>query len=157
GLLKVGPGSAGADPGPACYGQGGTGAAVTDADLVLGYLDPAYFLGGDMPLDAEAAVEALSKPAGAVGAPVSGPGGGVYEVVNQNMAAAARMHAVERGVDLRGVPILAFGGAGPVHACGVAELLESPRVFFPARASVLSAFGTLVSPVRFDLARTLVR
>lgn len=157
GLLKVGPESAGADPGPACYGRGGAGAAVTDADLVLGYLDPEYFLGGDMPLDTEAAVEALAKPAGAVGASVSGTAGGVYEVVNQNMAAAARMHAVERGIDLRGVPILAFGGAGPVHACGVAELLESTTVFFPARASVLSAFGTLVSPVRIDLARTLVR
>jgi N-methylhydantoinase A len=83
--------------------------------------------------------------------------GGVHEVVNQNMAAAARMHAVERGADLRGTPIIAFGGAGPVHACGVAELLESPSVVFPANASVLSAFGALVTPVRIDLARSLVR
>lgn len=157
GLLKVGPESAGADPGPACYGQGGTGASVTDADLVLGHLDAGYFLGGDMPLDTEAASEALGKSAGAIGASVSDTAGGIYEVVNQNMAAAARMHAVERGMDLRGLPILAFGGAGPVHACGVAELLESSRVIFPTRASVLSAFGTLVSPVRIDLARTLVR
>jgi N-methylhydantoinase A len=81
----------------------------------------------------------------------------VHELVNHNMAAAARMHAIERGADLRGVTVLAFGGAGPVHACGVAELLDSTRVIFPARASVLSAFGTLVTPVRIDLARTMVR
>jgi N-methylhydantoinase A len=83
--------------------------------------------------------------------------GGVHDIVNQNMAAAARMHAVERGVDLRGVTLIAFGGAGPVHACGLAELLEAPRVVFPVNASVLSAVGTLVSPVRVDLARSLVR
>ena len=77
--------------------------------------------------------------------------------MNQNMAAAARMHGVEMGVDLRGVPLIAFGGAGPVHACGVADLLESDRVIFPVNASVLSAFGTLVSPVRIDLARSLPR
>ncbi|MEX0665120.1 MAG: hydantoinase/oxoprolinase family protein [Acidimicrobiia bacterium] len=157
GLLKVGPESAGAEPGPACYGRGGTGATVTDADLVLGYLDASYFLGGEMRLDAEAADEALAKVGTVIGSSVADTAGGIYEVVNQNMAAAARMHAVERGIDLRGVPVLAFGGAGPVHACGVAELLESEHVIFPARASVLSAFGSLVSPVRIDLARTLVR
>ena len=157
GLLKVGPESAGADPGPAAYGQGGVGAAVTDADLLLGFLDADYFLGGDMPLDRDAATEALAKVAAGVGVSVVDAAGGVHDVVNQNMAAAARMHAVERGVDLRGVTVLAFGGAGPVHACGVAELLDSPRVVFPARASVLSAFGTLVTPVRIDLARTMVR
>jgi N-methylhydantoinase A len=157
GLLKVGPDSAGADPGPASYGQGGSGAAVTDADLLLGYLDAGYFLGGEMPLDLGAAEEALAKVASSVGASAVDAAGGVHEVVNQNMAAAARMHAVERGIDLRGVTVLAFGGAGPVHACGVAELLDSSRVVFPARASVLSAFGTLVTPVRIDLARTMVR
>ncbi len=82
---------------------------------------------------------------------------GMHEIVNQNMAAAARMHAVEMGVDLRGVTVIAFGGAGPVHACGVADLLESERLIFPVNASVLSAFGTLVSPVRIDLARSLPR
>ena len=110
-----------------------------------------------MPLDRDAAEEALAKVAAAVGVSVIDAAGGVHDVVNQNMAAAARMHAVERGVDLRGVTVLAFGGAGPVHACGVAELLDSPRVVFPARASVLSAFGALVTPVRIDLARTMVR
>ena len=157
GLLKVGPESAGADPGPASYAQGGDIAAVTDADLVLGYLDADYFLGGDMQLDTTAADASLGAIAAALGADVDDTAMGVFEVVNQNMAASARMHAVERGVDLRGVSIIAFGGAGPVHACGVAELLESPRVIFPVNASVLSAFGTLVSPVRIDLARSLVR
>ena len=155
GLLKVGPESAGADPGPACYGRGGTEPAVTDADLALGLLDAGYFLGGDMPLDARRRRRraASRSPTGSA-CRVSDTAAGIHELVNQNMAAAARMHAVEQGVDLRGVPVLAFGGAGPVHACGVAELLESPRVIFPVNASVLSAFGTLVSPVRIDLARS---
>ncbi len=157
GLLKVGPESAGAEPGPASYGQGGDAAAVTDADLLLGLLDPAAFLGGDMPLDAGAAQKALDSVAAALDLPLLETAAGVYEVVNQNMAAAARMHAVEMGVDLRGVTLLAFGGAGPVHACAVADLLESPRVIFPVNASVLSAFGTLVSPVRIDLARSMPR
>jgi N-methylhydantoinase A len=157
GLLKVGPESAGADPGPACYGHGGTKPAVTDADLALGLLDAGYFLGGDMPLDLSANDAALHSIADSLGLPVDDTASGIHELVNQNMAAAARMHAVEQGEDLRGVTILAFGGAGPIHACGVAELLDSPRVIFPVNASVLSAFGTLVSPVRIDLARSMVR
>src|SRR3954470_7631948 len=154
GLLKVGPDSSGADPGPASYGRGGTEPAVTDADVVLGLLDPAGFLGGDMPLDASLAASAVGGVADKLRLDVIATASGVHEVVNQNMSAAARMHSVEQGVDLRGVPMIAFGGAGPVHACGVAELLESPRVVFPVNASVLSAFGTLVSPVRIDLARS---
>jgi N-methylhydantoinase A len=157
GLLKVGPESSGADPGPACYGRGGTRAAVTDADLALGMLDAGYFLGGDMLLDLAANDAALQSIAGGLGLPASDTAAGIHELVNQNMAAAARMHAVEQGEDLRGVTVLAFGGAGPIHACGVAELLDSPRVIFPVNASVLSAFGTLVSPVRIDLARSMVR
>ncbi|RNL62880.1 hydantoinase/oxoprolinase family protein [Nocardioides marmoriginsengisoli] len=156
GLLKVGPESAGAEPGPASYARGGVQPATTDADLLLGYLDAGYFLGGDMPLDLAAASEAARKVADAIDSSVEDTAAGIHAVVNQNMAAAARMHAVERGVDLRGVPLIAFGGAGPVHACGVAELLETQRVIFPVNASVLSAFGTLVSPVRIDLARSLV-
>lgn len=156
-LLKVGPESAGADPGPACYGAGGTSATVTDADVVLGYVDPDQFLGGDMRLDKAAAEQAISKLAEALGISDSDAAAGIHELVNQNMAAAARMHAVERGADLRGTPVIAFGGAGPVHACGVAELLDSPEVIFPAHASVLSAVGALVTPVRIDLARSLVR
>ncbi|MCU1364771.1 MAG: hyuA [Ilumatobacteraceae bacterium] len=157
GLLKVGPESAGADPGPACYGRGGTRPAVTDADLELGLLDAGYFLGGDMPLDLAANQAALGAVAAQLGLPIGDTAAGVHELVNQNMAAASRMHAVEQGEDLRGVTVLAFGGAGPIHACGVAELLESTRVVFPTNASVLSAFGTLVTPVRIDLARSMVR
>jgi N-methylhydantoinase A len=157
GLLKVGPESAGAEPGPACYGRGGTQPTVTDTDVLLGTLDPAFFLGGEMRLDADAALRATTKLGEALGASPEDTAGGVHDVVNQNMAAAARMHAIERGADLRGTPLIAFGGAGPVHACGVAELLDSPSVVFPANASVLSAFGALVTPVRIDLARSLVR
>jgi len=157
GLLKVGPESAGAEPGPASYGRGGIDPAVTDADVVLGLLDPDGFLGGDMPLDAAAAHAAVGRVGAVLGLDEMQTAAGIHEIVNQNMAAAARMHAVEQGIDLRGVSVLAFGGAGPVHACGVAELLESDRVIFPVNASVLSAFGTLVSPVRIDLARSMPR
>ena len=157
GLLKVGPESTGAMPGPACYGRGGTHAAVTDSDLALGMLDAEFFLGGDMPLDLAATQAALGRIADKLKLPVADTAAGVHELVNQNMAASSRMHAVELGADLRGVTLLAFGGAGPVHACGVAELLESPRVIFPVNASVLSAIGTLVSPIRIDLARSMVR
>ena len=157
GLLKVGPESSGAEPGPACYGQGGIIPAVTDADLALGMLEAEGFLGGDMPLDASLSTEALESVSDDLGMSVLETAAGIHEVVNQNMAAAARMHGVERGIDLRGVTVLAFGGAGPVHACGVADLLESDRVVFPVNASVLSAFGTLVSPVRIDLARSMPR
>jgi N-methylhydantoinase A len=157
GLMKVGPESAGADPGPACYGRGGTRPAVTDADLALGMLDAEYFLGGDMHLDLAANEAALAAVAERLGLTVSDTAAGVHELVNQNMAAASRMHAVEQGADLRGVTLLAFGGAGPIHACGVAEMLEAPRVVYPVNASVLSAFGTLVTPVRIDLARSMVR
>ena len=157
GLLKVGPESAGADPGPACYGRGGTKPAVTDADLSLGLLDASFFLGGDMILEMDACAAALTSVATPLGLSADDAAAGIQELVNQNMAAASRMHAVEQGADLRGITLLAFGGAGPVHACGVAELLESPRVVFPVNASVLSAFGTLVTPVRIDLARSMVR
>ncbi len=157
GLLKVGPESAGAEPGPASYARGGVEPAVTDADVVLGLLDPDGFLGGDMPLDRSLAENAVGNVGTPLGLDILETAAGIQEIVNQNMAAAARMHGVEMGVDLRGVPLIAFGGAGPVHACGVAELLEADRVIFPVNASVLSAFGTLVSPVRIDLARSLPR
>ena len=157
GLLKVGPESAGADPGPASYAQGGTIPAVTDADVILGLLDPDAFLGGDMPLDASLADAATKTVAEDLSLSMIDTAAGIHDVVNQNMAAAASMHGVEMGMDLRGIPVIAFGGAGPVHACGVAELLESDEVIFPVNASVLSAFGTLVSPVRIDLARSMPR
>ena len=157
GLLRVGPVSAGADPGPASYGRGGTEPAVTDADLLVGYLSAEAFLGGEMPLKVGAARTAAEPLAERLDLDLESVASGIVEVVDQNMAASARMHAVERGVDLRGVTLLAFGGAGPVHACRVAELVESSRVVFPVHASVLSAFGTLVTPVRIDLARSLLR
>ncbi|MBD0416842.1 hydantoinase/oxoprolinase family protein [Oryzicola mucosus] len=158
GLLKVGPESAGSNPGPACYGRGGTHATVTDADLVLGLIDAENFLGGDMQLDKPAtdrAMQALGDKLGSSGVQAAR---GIYRVVTEAMASAARAHATDRGVDYRGLPLFAFGGAGPLHACGVAELLQSSSVIVPPRSSVLSAFGTLVTPLRLDLVRSdLVR
>ncbi|HUZ13334.1 MAG TPA: hydantoinase/oxoprolinase family protein [Caulobacteraceae bacterium] len=154
GLLKVGPRSAGSAPGPACYGRGGMEATVTDADLVLGLLDAGNFLGGDMPLDAAAACGAIDRLAAALGVGRDQAAAGIYRVVAEAMAGAARAHAADRGLDHRGLPLLAFGGAGPVHACAVGELLQSAAVIFPPQASVLSAFGALVTPVRLDLVRS---
>ena len=154
GLLKVGPRSAGSEPGPACYGRGGADPTVTDADLVLGLLDADNFLGGDMPLDKPAAEAAIDRLAQALGTDRLQTARGIYRIVAETMAGAARAHATDRGVDHRGLPLLAFGGAGPVHACAVGELLQSTAVIFPPQASVLSAFGTLVTPVRLDLVRS---
>lgn len=154
GLMKVGPRSSGSMPGPACYGQGGTEATVTDADLVLGLLDAEGFLGGDMILDGAAARDALARLGAALDVDAVRAAAGVYRIVAETMAGAARAHATDRGIDYRGMALLAFGGAGPAHACAVGELLESTVVIFPPQASVLSAFGTLVTPVRLDLARS---
>jgi N-methylhydantoinase A len=154
GLLKVGPRSAGSQPGPACYGRGGTDPTVTDADLVLGLLDADRFLGGDMPLDLPAAQAAIDRLGERLGTGRAQTAGGIYRIVAETMAGAARAHATDRGVDHRGLPLLAFGGAGPVHACAVGELLQSTAVIFPPQASVLSAFGALVTPVRLDLVRS---
>lgn len=154
GLLKVGPDSAGSAPGPACYGRGGEHACVTDADVVLGILDPNNFLGGDMVLDEAAATRAVESLASVLNVSVHEAAFGIFSVVAESMAAAARAHATDRGVNYRGTPLLAFGGAGPVHACFVAERLDSSQVIYPPMASVLSAFGTLVTPVRLDLARS---
>ncbi len=154
GLLKIGPHSAGSQPGPACYGRGGTEPTVTDADLVLGLLDADNFLGGDMPLDKPAAEATIDRLAAELGVGRDQAAAGIYRVVAEAMAGAARAHATDRGVDHRGLPLLAFGGAGPVHACAVGELLQSVAVIFPPQASVLSAFGALVTPVRLDLVRS---
>jgi N-methylhydantoinase A len=158
GLLKVGPQSAGSAPGPACYGRGGTQPTVTDADVVLGLLDPDNFLGGDMKLDRSAADRAMQTLARALGLSPTLAARGVFRVVTESMASAARAHATDRGVDHRGIPLFAFGGAGPVHACEVAGLLQSSCVIVPPQPSVLSAFGTLVTSLRLDLVRSdLVR
>lgn len=154
GLLKVGPHSAGAQPGPACYGRGGTNATVTDADLALGLIDANNFLGGEMRLDHAAAMRALEKLGERLGVSAVRAARGIYRVVIEAMASAARAHATDRGVDYRGLPLFAFGGAGALHACGVAELLQSTKVIVPPQSSVLSAFGTLVTPVRLDLVRS---
>ena len=154
GLLKVGPESAGSDPGPACYGRGGRHATVTDADLVLGLIDAENFLGGDMCLDRAATDTAMADLAGRLQVSSLQAARGIYRIVTEAMASAARTHATDRGVDYRGLPLFAFGGAGPLHACGVAELLGSKVVIVPPQSSVLSAFGTLVTPVRLDLVRS---
>jgi N-methylhydantoinase A/oxoprolinase/acetone carboxylase beta subunit len=156
GFLKVGPHSAGADPGPACYGAGGSEPTVTDADLVLGYLDPDYFLAGRMHLDKDAAERAIEeKIAQPLGLTMIESAWGIHRIVNENMASAAKIHIIERGADPRRFALLAFGGAGPVHATGVAEVLHADRVICPLAAGVLSAIGFLGAPFSFELAQSL--
>lgn len=154
GLLTVGPQSAGSRPGPVCYGRGGEQPTVTDADLILGMIDADNFLGGEMKLDRDKTYRALSEFGQALKLDADQLALGIYELVGESMASAVRTHATDRGVDWRGTPLLAFGGAGPVHACHVAELLDSSTVIYPPMASVLSAFGTLVTPIRLDLFRS---
>jgi len=154
GLLKVGPDSAGADPGPACYGRGGMEPTVTDADLLLGYLDPDFFLGGKMQLDRDAAARAVARIAEPLGLGITEAAWGIHQVVNENMAGAARIHAVERGKDPRRYPVFAFGGAGPVHAYRVARILGAPELIVPLGAGVTSALGFLVAPLAFDYVRS---
>jgi N-methylhydantoinase A len=155
GLLKVGPDSAGADPGPACYGLGGSEPTVTDADLILGYLDPDYFLGGKMRLDRARAEEVIRKHvAEPLGVDLTRAAWGMHHVVNENMANAARIHLVERGRDQRRYSLIAFGGAGPVHAYRVAEKLKLRHIICPSSAGVTSAFGFLVAPMAFDFVQT---
>jgi N-methylhydantoinase A len=156
GLPKVGPESAGADPGPACYGRGGGEPTVTDADLILGYLDPDFFLGGKMRLDREAALRAIEeKVARPLGLDTVEAAWGIHQVVNENMANAARVHAIERGKDPRAYLLFAFGGAGPVHAYRVAHALGVPGFIAPLGAGATSAFGFLCAPLSFDLVRSL--
>ncbi len=155
GLPRVGPESTGADPGPACYGQGGADPAVTDADLVLGYLNPEFFLGGEMRLDARAARTAIGCLGRELGLGIEETAAAIHRVVNENMASAARMHAIERGRDLRRFTFVATGGAGPVHAWGVARALGISRLVFPPSAGVASAFGMLTAAPGFEFARSL--
>lgn len=156
GLLKVGPESAGADPGPACYGLGGSEPTVSDANLVLGYLNPDYFLGGSIPLLPERARSALATLGESLKLSVEDTAWGIYRIVNENMAAAARVHIIERNRDPRSLTTIAFGGAGPAHAVAVARILGSPVVMFPPGAGVASAFGALVAPLSFTAGRTLM-
>jgi N-methylhydantoinase A len=154
GLLKVGPESSGAEPGPACYGRGGEEPTVTDADLVLGYLDPNYFLGGQMKLDVEAARRALSRLAEKLRLNVEQVAWGIHKIVDENMANAARAHLGERGKDPRRMPLYAFGGAGPVHGYRIAEVLHLPALIAPFGAGVGSTFGLLAAPLAFDFVRS---
>lgn len=157
GLLKVGPESAGADPGPACYGQGGTQPTVTDADLLLGYLNPDYFLGGRMSLDRQAAETAVNTAlAEPLQRTVTEAAYGIYQVVNENMISATRVHVAERGVDPRNLKLIAFGGAGPVHAHQIARALKMQGYICPSGAGVASALGFLTAPASFDIARTFI-
>ncbi|MBV8746334.1 MAG: hydantoinase/oxoprolinase family protein, partial [Xanthobacteraceae bacterium] len=153
--VNVGPESAGSEPGPACYARGGTEPTVTDADVVLGRLDPNYFAGGSIKLDAARAVTAVDK---AIGAPLGlrklEAAFGISEIVEENMANAARVHAVERGKDLEARTLIAFGGAAPLHAARLADKLGIRRVLIPSGAAVGSAFGFLRAPVAYEVARS---
>jgi N-methylhydantoinase A len=154
GLLKVGPESSGAVPGPVSYRQGGTDPTVTDADLVLGYLDPNYFLGGKMKLDLDGARNALGCLGAKLNMSAEQVAWGIHQIVNENMSNAARAHLGERGKDPRRMPIYAFGGAGPVHGYRVAEILRLPALISPFGAGVGSTFGLLAAPLAFDFVRS---
>jgi|GraSoiStandDraft_4_1057263.scaffolds.fasta_scaffold08304_5 N-methylhydantoinase A len=157
GLMKVGPRSAGAQPGPVCYGRGGTQPTVTDADLVLGRLDPSYFLGGELKLDLESVRGVFDdKIASKINVASQDAALGVQRIVDETMAAATRMHLAEKGRDPRHYTIIAFGGAGPVHAWNLARLLKVGRVVVPLGAGVASALGFLVAPPATDMVRSYV-
>jgi N-methylhydantoinase A len=152
GLLKVGPHSASADPGPACYGSGGDQPTVTDADLLLGYLNPDNFLGGEMKLDAAVARSVIENGISEkLDMSVKQIAWGIHDIVNESMAAATRAHAAEKGIDLRRYSMIAFGGAGPVHAYSLARKLGMRRVLCPFGAGVASAIGCLVAPPAVEL------
>jgi N-methylhydantoinase A len=153
GLLTVGPDSAGAHPGPACYGLGGTEPTVTDANLVLGYLDPSNFLGGRRTLDRGAATTAVQRLADRLGLTLAEAAGGIHRLVNTRMADGVRVATVRRGVDPRGYTMLAFGGAAGLHVTAVANELGVQRVVVPVAASVLSAWGMLNTDLRVELTR----
>jgi len=156
GLPAVGPQSAGSAPGPAAYGQGGGDPTVTDAALLLGYLNPDYFAGGSIRLDVEAARHSFAELAAALDLSLEGAAWGVHQLVNENMAAAARVHAAERGLEIRRYCMVATGGAGPAHACGVAQGLGIHEIIIPPLAGVGSAFGFLTAPIAFDFTRSYV-
>lgn len=156
GLLKVGPESSGADPGPACYAQGGKDPTVTDADLVLGFLDPEYFLGGEMKLDKGASLDAMGPISSSLKVDPVELSAGIFEVVNENMATATRIHIAELGMDPRKFSMIAFGGAGPVHAYQVARKIGLKRVIAPLGAGTLSALGILVAPPALDFTHAYV-
>jgi len=154
GLLKVGPASAGADPGPVCYGLGGTQPTVTDANVVLGTLNPAFLLGGRMPVRHDLAIAAMDGLAARLGLDVMPTAQGIISVVTANMARAIRVISVQRGYDPRDYTLVAFGGAGPLHAARLARELEIGRVLVPVSPGILCAMGLLLTDLRTDFALT---
>ncbi|MGE5153485.1 MAG: hydantoinase/oxoprolinase family protein, partial [Bdellovibrio bacteriovorus] len=156
GLLLVGPESAGADPGPACYGRGGVASTVTDANLILGRLDPDSFLGGRLALDRRAAAAALAPLAQTLGLSLEGAALGIVRLADEHMARALRAITLERGLDPRGFTLTAFGGAGGLHACALADDLGIREALVPVHAGVLSALGMLVSPPGRTLTRSWI-
>ncbi|HZK92188.1 MAG TPA: hydantoinase/oxoprolinase family protein [Stellaceae bacterium] len=157
GALRVGPQSAGSEPGPACYGRGGAQATVTDASLVLGYLDPDYFAGGTLRLDPERARAAIAPLAARMGASVETAALGIHRVVNAQMAEAMRLISIGRGIDPRGYTLLPLGGAGPIHAASLAAELGIRRIVVPPHPGVLSAAGLLAAPIEHERSAALPR
>jgi N-methylhydantoinase A len=158
GVVAVGPESASSTPGPACYNRGGQEPTVTDADLVLGYLNPRYFAGGTLELNLGAAARAIEeRVARPLGLSLEEAAWGIHTIVNSNMELATRVVSIERGRDPRALSLVAFGGSGPVHGCRLARALGIPRVILPAAAGVAAAIGLLAAELRFDVARTFVR
>jgi N-methylhydantoinase A len=157
GVIRVGPDSASAAPGPICYGLGGAEPTVTDANLMLGYLNPDYFLGGRMRLDVAAARRGIeARVARPLGLDVAEAAWGIHQIVTTNMELATRVVSIERGYDPRRLALAAFGGSGPVHGCRLAQALGIPRAILPAAAGVTSAIGLLAAEVKFDLSRSYV-
>src|SRR6266446_6210645 len=154
GTLRVGPESAGSVPGPACYGNGGLAATVTDANVVLGYLDAAAFMGGQRPLDRAASEAAIDRVAKAMDLSRLEAAAGIYRMINLKMADGIRLMTLRRGVDPRRFALLSFGGAAGLHAAEVARELEIRRIIVPTVASVLSAWGMLTSDLRYEMSRT---
>src|SRR5437667_533979 len=158
GVIAVGRESASSVPGPACYGRGGAEPTVTDANVVLGYINPEYFAGGSITLQPRAAARAIDeKVARPLGLALEDAAWGIHVIVNTNMELATRVVSIERGRDPRDLTFVAFGGSGPVHGCRLARALGIPRVILPAAAGVTAALGLLAAEVRFDVARTYVR
>jgi N-methylhydantoinase A len=154
GTLRVGPESAGSVPGPACYGNGGLAATVTDANVVLGYLDAAAFMGGARPLDRAASEAAIDRVASSLQLSRLEAAAGIYRMINLKMADGIRLMTLRRGVDPRKFALLSFGGAAGLHAAEVARELEIKRIIVPTVASVLSAWGMLTSDLRYEVSRT---
>jgi N-methylhydantoinase A len=158
GVIAVGPESASSTPGPVCYGRGGVEPTVTDADVVLGYINPDYFAGGSIKLEPGAAARAIEeRVARPLGLSLEDAAWGIHTIVNTNMELATRVVSIERGRDPRDLTLVAFGGSGPVHGCRLAQALGIPRIVLPASAGVTAAIGLLAAEVKFDVARTYVR